>query len=135
MPEAKNLKCYKILLNRQLLQVTGLCDVPFFSYFPKRSKQIYRAQYGDAMMVPLGGAPTWRPEINENIWNSVLVSERLLFPRELVCIHINTSPNVSTVQTARNYKKRPRFQTRQLCHGAVLMSRTSEISKIQDVVF
>ena len=27
------------------------------------------------------------------------------------------------------------FQTRQLCHGAVLRSRTAEISKIQDAVF
>ena len=53
----------------------------------------------------------------------------------LVCIHINTSPNVLTVQTAKNLKKRPFFQTRQLCHGAVLRSRTVEISKIQDAVF
>ena len=58
-----------------------------------------------------------------------------LFPRELVCIYINTSPNVLTVQTARNLKKRPFFQTRQLCYGAVLRSRMAEISKIQDAVF
>ena len=59
---------------------------------------------------PHWGAPTWRPEINENIWNSHLLWERLLFPRELVCIHINTSPNVLTVQSAKHLKKRPFFQ-------------------------
>ena len=51
MTDPKNFKCYKRLINRQLLQVSGLCGTPFFSYLPKRSTQIYRAQYGDAMMV------------------------------------------------------------------------------------
>ena len=73
MRDAKNFKFYKTLINRQLHQVSGLCGTPFFSYLPKRSTQIYRAQYGDAMLVPLSGAPTWRPEINENIWNSLLL--------------------------------------------------------------
>jgi len=35
------------------------------SYLPKRSTEIYRAQYGNAMLVFLGGAQIWRPEINE----------------------------------------------------------------------
>ena len=52
MIDAKNFSCYKRLINRQLLQVSGLRSTPFFSYFPKRSTQIYRAQYGDAMLVP-----------------------------------------------------------------------------------
>ena len=133
MTDAKKFRCYKRLINRQLLQVSGLCGTPFFSYLLKHSTQIYRAQYGDSMMVPFWGAPTWRPEINENIWNSVLLWERLLLPRELVWIHINTSPNVLTVQTDKNLKKRPFFQMRQLCHGAVLRSRMTEISKIQDI--
>ena len=50
MTDAKNFKCYKRLITRQLLQVSGLCGTPFFSYLPKRSTQIYRAQYGDANM-------------------------------------------------------------------------------------
>ena len=135
MTDTKNFKCYKRLINRQLFQVSGLCSTWFFSYLPKHFTQIYRAQYGDAMLAPLWGAPTWRLEINENIWNSLLLWEQLLFPHELVCIHKNTSSNVLTVQTAKNLKKRPFFQTRQLCHGAVLRSRTVEISKIQDAVF
>ena len=50
MTEAKNFKCYKRLINRQLLQVSGLCGTPFLSYLPKRSMQIYRAKYGVAML-------------------------------------------------------------------------------------
>ena len=50
MTEAKNFKCYKRLINGQLLQVSGLCSTPFFSYLQKRSTQIYRAQYGDVML-------------------------------------------------------------------------------------
>ena len=67
MTDAKSFKCYKRLINRQLLQVSILSGTPFFSYLLKRSTQIYRVQYGDAMLAPLSGAPTWRPEINENI--------------------------------------------------------------------
>ena len=98
--------------------------------------QIYRDQYGEAMLVPLRGTPTCGPQINENIWNSLLLWERLLFPRELVYIHIKTSPNTWTVQTAKSHKKIILFQTNQFCDcdGAVLRSRREEISKIQDAV-
>ena len=53
MTDAKNFNRYKRLINRQLLQVSGLCGTTFFSYLPKRSIQIYRAHYGDAMLVPI----------------------------------------------------------------------------------
>ena len=56
MTDTKNFKCYKILIHRQLLQVSGLCDTPLLSYLPKCFTQIYRAQYGEAMLVPLRGA-------------------------------------------------------------------------------
>ena len=52
MTEAKIFNCYKGLINRQRLQVSGLCGTPFFSYLAKRSTQIFRAQYGDAMLLP-----------------------------------------------------------------------------------
>ena len=52
MTDTKNFKCYERLIYRQLLQVSGLCGTPFFSYLPKRLTQIYRAQYGEAMLVP-----------------------------------------------------------------------------------
>ena len=41
MTDAKNFKCYERLTNRQLLQVSGLCGTPFFSYLPKRFTHIY----------------------------------------------------------------------------------------------
>ena len=52
MTDDKNFNCYKRLINRQLLHVSGLCGRPFFRYLPKRSTQICRAQYRDAMLVP-----------------------------------------------------------------------------------
>ena len=88
----KNFKCCKRLLNKQLLQVSaGLCSTLFLSYLPKRSTQIYRAQYADAILVSFRGTPTWRPEINENIWNSLLLWQRL-------------------VHFCKNHKKRPFYR-------------------------
>ena len=55
MTDAKNFKCYKTSTNRQLFQVSGLSGKPLFIYLPKCSTQIYRAQYGDAMLVPSEG--------------------------------------------------------------------------------
>ena len=52
MTDVENFNRYKRLINRQLLQVSGLCGTPFFSYLPKRLMQIYRAQYEIAMLVP-----------------------------------------------------------------------------------
>ena len=54
MKEVDNYKCYKRLLNKRHLQVSGLNDIPLLSYLPKNFTQIYRAQYGDAMLVPIG---------------------------------------------------------------------------------
>ena len=65
MTEAKNFSFYKILINKHLLQVSGLCGTPFLSYLPKRSKRIYKAQYAEAKLVSFRGTPTWRPGINE----------------------------------------------------------------------
>ena len=45
--------------NKQFLQVPGLCDVPFASYLPKLSTQIYKAQYGDAIFVSFRGTQIW----------------------------------------------------------------------------
>ena len=56
---------------------------------------------------PSEGAQTWPPEIDENIWNSLLFFQRFLFSRELLYNHINFSPNALTVQTAKNHKDSP----------------------------
>jgi len=112
MKEAKNLHCYKGYTTKQPHQVSDLYDIPLLSYLPKRSIEICRAQY-----VSLGGAQKWPREINENIWNSLLLFQRLLFSRELLYNHINFSPNALTVQTAKNHKESPFSHRRKLCHG------------------
>ena len=61
MKEAKKMKCYNRPTLEKRLQVSGLCDAPFLSYLPKRFTQIYRALYGDAMLVYNFSTPTWPP--------------------------------------------------------------------------
>ena len=67
MEEAKKMKCYKRLIFKQFVQVSGLCGPQFLSYLPKRFTHLCRALYGDAMLVHRFGAPLWPPENNENI--------------------------------------------------------------------
>ena len=69
------------------------------------------------MLVSLGGAQTWPPEVNENIWNLTLLFQRLLFSRELLYNHINFSPNALTVQTAKNHEESPFLHRGKFCHG------------------
>ena len=44
------------LKDKQFLQASGLCGALFKSYLPKRSTQLYKDQYGDAISVLLRGA-------------------------------------------------------------------------------
>ena len=71
--EAEKMKCYKTLIYKQFVQVSGLCDPQFLSYLPKRFTHLCRALYGDAILVYRFGAPIWPPEINENIWSSLFL--------------------------------------------------------------
>ena len=50
-----------------LVQVLSLCVFLNFRYSSKYSAQIYRDQYGTAMLVYLRGTPTWPPENSVNI--------------------------------------------------------------------
>ena len=51
MEEAKKMKCYKRLIYKQFVQVSGLCGPQFLSYLPKRFTHLCRALYGDAILV------------------------------------------------------------------------------------
>ena len=51
MKEAENYKCYKRLLDKQYVQVSGLNDIPLFNYLRKYFTQTYGTQYGDATSV------------------------------------------------------------------------------------
>ena len=70
MEEAKKMKCYKRLIYKQFVQVSGLCGPQFLSYLPKRFTHLCRALYGDDILVYRFGAPIWPPEINKNIWST-----------------------------------------------------------------
>ena len=43
-------KCYKRLMYKQFVQVSGLCDPQFLSYLPKHFTHHCRALYGDAIV-------------------------------------------------------------------------------------
>ena len=45
-----------------------LCIFLSFRYLMNYFAQIYRAQYGAAILVYLQGTPTWRPENSVNIY-------------------------------------------------------------------
>ena len=51
------MKCYKRLIYKQFVQVSGLCGPQFVSYLPKRFTQLCRALYGDAILVDRFGPP------------------------------------------------------------------------------
>ena len=69
--EAKKIKCYKRLIYKQFVQISGLSGQQFLSYLPKRFTHLCRALYGDAILVDRNCPPIWPPEINKNIWSSL----------------------------------------------------------------
>ena len=79
-----------------LVQVLSLCVFLNFRYASKYSAQIYRAQYGAAMLVYLRGTQTWRPENNVNIWNLLWLSRRLIICTEQKSMYISAFPNTLT---------------------------------------
>ena len=54
MEEAKKTKCYKRLIYKQFVPVSGLCDTQFLSYLPKRFTHLCRALYGDTINMAAG---------------------------------------------------------------------------------
>ena len=73
MEAAKEMKCYKRLIYKQFSQVSGLCGPQFLSYLPKHFTLLYRALYGDAVLVHRFAAPIWPPEIDIKIWSSLFL--------------------------------------------------------------
>ena len=78
MEEAKKMKCYKILIYEQFVQVSGLCGPQFLSFLRKRFAHLC-SRVGDAILPP---------EINKNIWSSLFL---FLFTRKLAYVRINIS--------------------------------------------
>ena len=55
--EAKKMKCYKRLIYKQFVQISGPSGPQFLNYLPKRFTHLSRALYGDAILVYSFGAP------------------------------------------------------------------------------
>ena len=104
MDKVKKLSCYRRLIKKTLLQVSSLCVFVNFRYSSKYFAQIYRAQYGAAMLVYLRRTPTWRPDNSENIWNLLWLSRRLIISIEQTSIYIRPFPNTLTSERAKNHE-------------------------------
>ena len=89
--EVKKLRYYRRQLKKSPLQVLGPYVFPNFRYSSKRCAQIYRAQYGAAMLVYNFGTPIWRLGNGVNIWNLLWSSKRLIVCTEYTNIYINLS--------------------------------------------
>ena len=77
---------------------------PKLRYSSKYFAQIYRDQYGAAMLVYLRGTPTLRPENSVNIWNLLWLSRQLIICTEQTSIYISTFPNTLTSEWAKNHE-------------------------------
>ena len=104
--EANKMKCYKRLIYKQFVQVSGLCSPHFLSYLPKRFTHRFRALYGNAILVYRFGAPIWRQEINKNIWGSLFLLKLFPFTRKLAYAGINIPSNTWNGYTAENQEER-----------------------------
>ena len=50
MEEFKKMKCYKRLIYKQFVQISGLCGPQVLSYLSKHFTHLCRALYGDAII-------------------------------------------------------------------------------------
>ena len=132
MEEAKKIKCYKRLIYKQFIQVSGLCGPQFLSYLQKRFRHLCRALYGDAILVYRFGPPIWPPEINKNIWSSLFLWKLFLFTRELAYVRINRSSNTRNGYTAETQEERLFFQRDSIL---ILGSRTVKTRKFKLLYF
>ena len=89
------------MTHKQPRQDLSLCGFSFARYWAKYFTQIHRALYGDAMLVPFRGAPTWRPHNNRNICHRVLLLKRKHISPEFRHIESNNSFSARTIQVAR----------------------------------
>ena len=89
---------------RTLLQVLSLSVFPNFRYWSKCFSKIYRAQYGNAVLVYFCGTLTWRWENSVHIWNVLLLSRRLINCTEQRSIYISTFSNALTFKKVINHE-------------------------------
>ena len=86
------MKCYKRLIYKQFVQVSGLCGPQFLSYLSKRFTQLCRALYGDAILVHRFGAPKYgRRKSTKTCEVHYFYNSSFFFTRELAYVRINIS--------------------------------------------
>ena len=73
----KKLQYRRRVINKQRAKVPGMCDIPNSSYSAKGFTKNYRVLYGNAMLEPVWGTPTWRPETSGNIWSLLWFSQNV----------------------------------------------------------
>ena len=127
MEEANKIKCYKRLIYKQFVQVSGFCGPQLLSNLPKRFTHLCTCRlYEDAST----GAPIWLPEINKNIWSSLFLWNLFLFIRKLAYRRINISSNTwdgHTVERGETFFQRDRI--------FILVSRTVKTQKFKLLFF
>ena len=82
-------------------QESGLCCFSPVHYLQKCVTQIYRAWYGDALVVSFWGTQTWQPKSNRNICHWVLLLKQKIVALELRDVERNVASSSSTVQLAK----------------------------------
>ena len=91
-------------MKKTLRQVLGLCVSPNFRYSSKCFAEIYRAQYENAMLVHICGAPIWRPENRVNICYLLWLSRRVIICTEQTAVYLSTFPNALNFKKAQNHE-------------------------------
>ena len=98
---------------------------PKLQIFVKYFAEIYRAQYGAAMLVYLRGTPTWRAENSVNIWILLWLFRPLTIWTDQANIWVSTFPNTLTSKRAKKSRDKYIFFN-VLVHS--FMSRTAAIT-------
>ena len=92
--EAKKMKCYKRLIYKQFVQISGLCGPQFLSYLSKHFTHLCRALHGDATLVHRTVHQYGRRKSTKTSGvHFFYKSSNFLFTRELAYVRINTSFN------------------------------------------
>ena len=126
MEEAKRRTCYKRLINKQFVQVSGLCDRQFLSYLPKCFTHLWRAFYGDVILVYTVLVHQYGRRQQKHLALTFSIKAFLL-TRELAYVRINISSNTWNGYTAQNQEERLFFSTRQHSYFGVTNCENSEV--------
>jgi len=100
----KKLWCYRRLIKMVTSLIFKSVFFPKLRYSSKYFAQIYRAQYGAAMLVYLHGTPTLWLENSVNIWNLLCLSRWLIICTEQTSIYISFFLNALTSEWAKNHE-------------------------------